>query len=298
MGQRPAAQPSEPEDQQFAACDPAMLGGKFLRRRIGGELERSLGGARQRAGNVERIGQPLDQLDAEREADLAGDDADRIEQRLVIVTHRRAAHPRHDCRTVARQFERIAIDQCVEQFGLPRQLVRQYRSERQRGDQPLGEIGPRIEQAEGSDRTGHAFEDALPAIDRAHRIIACRHRPDERGREPVPRRQGLRGTDRGMASVAPALDPLSEGFGLLETERGEFLRQIARRCRRGGGCRARADQLLVDARGAACELGQFRHQRRAVRQPVKLRNIVERRALGQGVGLAVVDHLQAVFDVA
>ena len=35
----------------------------------------------------------------------------------------------------------------------------------------------------------------------------------------------------------------------------------------------------------------------AIGQPVKPRDLVERIALGQAVGLAVVDHLQAVFDL-
>ena len=42
-------------------------------------------------------------LDAERKADLAGDDADRIEQRLVIIAHRRAAHPRERLRQQPRR---------------------------------------------------------------------------------------------------------------------------------------------------------------------------------------------------
>ena len=42
---------------------------------------------------------------------------------------------------------------------------------------------------------------------------------------------------------------------------------------------------------------RLRSQRRAVGQPVKLCDIVKRGGVGQRVGLAVIDHLQAVFDL-
>lgn len=70
MGQRAAAQPSEAENQQLAIRHPPMLGREFLHRRLRCKLHRRFGGARQGAGDIERVGQPFDQLDAEREADF------------------------------------------------------------------------------------------------------------------------------------------------------------------------------------------------------------------------------------
>ena len=103
MGQRAPAQPSEAEDHQLAVREAPVLGGKFGDRGVGCQLERRFRRARQRTGDGEGIGEPLDQLDAEREADLARHDADRIEQRLVILARGCALHARHDRLTLARQ---------------------------------------------------------------------------------------------------------------------------------------------------------------------------------------------------
>jgi len=101
-----------------------------------------------------------------------------------------------------------------------------------------------------------------------------------------------------MASVAPGLDPLRQGIRFGKAPLAQFVRQRAdrhgNRHRRGFGA---TDQFLVNARGALGQCGQFLDQGRAIDQPVKPCDIVQRLASGKGVGLPVIDHLQAVFNL-
>ena len=55
MGQRPAAEPAEPEHQQLAAGDRAVRLGELLARRLARRLQRRLGNTREAAGDVEGI---------------------------------------------------------------------------------------------------------------------------------------------------------------------------------------------------------------------------------------------------
>ena len=90
----------------------------------------------------------------------------------------------------------------------------------------------------------------------------------------------LRVPSGGLAYWVAAIRESFEEAGVLlaRDERGEFVRQIACRGDRRRGSLGRADQLFVDAARARCERGQLCHQRRAIGQPVKPRDLVEREA--------------------
>ena len=128
MGQRPAAEPPEPEHDQLAAGNAPVHALELRARRLGRApraplRRRATAPAAIASGSCSR----LDQLHAEREALLADDPADAVEPALVVVVGLAALHPRGELLDRAGQVERAAVDQPVEQLGPARQLVGQRR---------------------------------------------------------------------------------------------------------------------------------------------------------------------------
>ena len=163
MRQCSAAQPAKPQDHQVSPGDPAMGPRKLVDCRLGQRNQRSLGGARKRCGNLQRIANPAgkiigNQLYPQREPDLTDFAPHLIEQPLVVIpclTRRKIGRQRGD---IAGQIKRAGIDQRIEQIGPPGQLIGQRRGEAEDPGQQLQQRRPRFEQPEQIDRAGQIGE--------------------------------------------------------------------------------------------------------------------------------------------
>ena len=139
MGQCPAAQSPEREDDELAALDPPVPPLELARGQLGHGDDRALGEVAIAFGDRDRIAMPGDKLHAEREAALANRPPQRV-HRLVegLPAGCREQAVRRRPR-VERLGEGRPVDQPVEQARPPRELLRQRRRvgkhQRERFDQ-------------------------------------------------------------------------------------------------------------------------------------------------------------------
>ena len=94
----------------------------------------------------------FDQLRAERKAHFAGDNANAVKRTLVILCCIARFHTRCKGRHIARQFQRCAIDQRVEQFRAAAQLLCQSGGKTKDSNQLVEQPRARFQQAEQIDR--------------------------------------------------------------------------------------------------------------------------------------------------
>ena len=175
VGQRRAAQPPKPEDDEIAARDAAMRAMEFPLRGLSQHEDRRFGNARERGGDIERIAPArallaFDQLDAQGEAPFADLAAHGIEQALVIIACLAAAKLGGEAFHAARQIEGAAIDQRIEQVRAAGEFISQRGGVGEHAHDEAEQRGAGFEQLEHVDRRWQPGEQAFPAQQRAVRI--------------------------------------------------------------------------------------------------------------------------------
>ena len=296
MRQRAAAQPPQPQNDQLPAGHAPMRAFEFGHRGTLSDGQRRLCSARKRGGDRQRIVRGGDRLHPERETQFAGHAADAVEPRLVIVALL-ASHPRGDFSHTARQVERALADQDIEQFGPPPQFVGERGREHEDAHQLVEQRGALEQQIEQVQRGRRGGEHPLPTVDRLVGL-GRRGEPFEQRRQQCVERGARRlGAERADAPVGPSPDALREAVRIAEAELAQPHREaVAHRGDRVDLRGVVGDQGIVPRGHRAADLRQLGNERRAIRQPVEPRDRVERRPGGQGMGLLVLDHLQAVLD--
>ena len=163
MGQRAAAQPPEPQHRDGRARHAPVDRLELSHGRGAEHFDCGLGNPRQRPGHRQRIARSLDQLDAQRKPPLADFAADPVEQPLIILVVFTPPQGMCDFSDGSRQVESASVDQRIEQFGTPRQFVRQRGCVREHSRQQRQQRGPRFEQAKHVDRARQCGKQLLPA---------------------------------------------------------------------------------------------------------------------------------------
>ena len=293
MSQHPAAQPPQPDHDQLAARDPAMLCGKLLLGRRYRDLQGGLCRPRQPGSDGQRIMRRLHQLHGERKAGLACDHAQPVELHLVIVAAFSPAHVRCELGNTARQVERCTVDQRVEQFGALRQILGQRRRERQAIGNQRKQAGARFEQAEQVDRAGQARDQTFPAHCGSRGIGRIRDRGQQVGADR------FEGAECGGAAQRriPPPGPLAHAFDQFDRDvgRGAGVRHDMRRAL-GDRYPVLVKQGTEPFGDRAGEILHQRNQRGAAIQSVQPRGRVQRFPRRERMRLLVADHLQPVLD--
>ena len=259
MGQRPATQPSEPENDQPRVGHGAMHCGKFGLGRGGQYADGRLCYPRQGGGDVERAVGLLDQLHTQGKAHFAHSAPHRVEQALVILARFGARQPRCDLANTARQIERGHVNQRIEQIGAPRQIVGQARRMRQHAHHHVEQRRARLEQVEHVDGRRQLFDQLFPAQQRTVRI----GRGGQRAQQ-CPPDAGKR-LARGFAAqgaefaVAPAFDARRQRFGIRDTQLSQFASQRLVRHRDAATRGPRRNQRIEPRADGFGDLCHFLH---------------------------------------
>ena len=293
MRQRPAAHPAERENDQLAARHMAMRERKLGDRRGGEHADRGLGDARIAGRDDQRIRHARDDLGTERKALFADDAPDMVELRLII---RAAAHLAREHRDILDRIERSRVDQPVDQLGPSREILgKRLGMAEDQAEQPR-ERWPCLEQPEEIDRARQSREHPVEPHDRALRIGRATERRDQTGQHRLERRARRRAAQRGVAAATPLLDSLRRKLGLDKARFGQLrIEPIPLE-------RQRIALFGVERVIAARRRGHRRakqiEQRAGIGNTVQLRDAIERLSGRELMRLAVLDHLDAVFDRA
>ena len=297
MGQHPAAQPAQRQDQHLAARHLAM---RRLELRDGGgrqRLDRRQRNAAIAPARLDRIAAAND-LHAQREAAVAHPLPHPVEQGLIILARLQRGKLRRQLRHRRRRVEGGGVDQPVQQLRSPAQRIGQRRRVAQHFRQQFHQRRPRRQQLEEIDRAGQPPDHVVQPVERSRRIGRLRQRAHQPRQQLLQRLARRRAAQRPHGAAAPPPDPCKRGVGIGKAHLHQLRRQLLRV----------VGQRRVLLRGAQpviiapdpFDLGpQQVQQRRPVVQPVQPRDIVDaRHRRRQFMRLAILHHLQPVLDRA
>ena len=292
IGQRPTPEPSQSQNEQLTRSNPAMPFGELLLGRLLRRFERGLGNPRQGGSNVEWVLRCFDQLHPQREAGFAGDDPNTVEPVLIGVAPLSPSHCVCEVLAGAGQIERASVDQGVDQFGATGDSIGKRRGKGKAIGQQLHEPRSRLEQAEEIDRALHPFEQAFPPSHGPFRIIGCGKRRDQLGPDRFECRQGGGAAKGRITSVAPA------NHALFKSRVQRVCGFIRLEMRAVGGDRdlILRQQCIISIGDRCREAGDMIEPVLAASKSVESRDIVERLALRDRVGLLVGHHLKPMLD--
>ena len=237
----------------------------------------------------------FDQLDPQRKPRLAGDDAQPVEPRFVIVPTLAPSHPGDDVIHAARQIESCSVDQGIEQVRSPGKFVRQRRRQREAIGKQGKQSGPRLEQAEQVYGARQSGDKTLPAHDGCIGIWRSGNRRDQIRTDGFEGAESRGAAQRLIFPVGPTRDPIDQFCWHIAF--GRIACQNVRRASRYGNP-VLIEKCVETLGDRSRKLLHMLHQRCAVSQTMQVSDIIQRIACGKRMRLLVADHLQAVLDRA
>ena len=194
-----------------------------------------------------------------------------------------------------RHVEGTGIDQPVEQRGATRKIKRERRGVAQDIGQHAQQRRARLQQAEQVDRAGQPVNQPVEPVHRRDRIWRTGKGRNQLGEHSLERVLRCRTAQRARLPAAPAADALGNRHRIIESGSREhrFQRLLALRQRFGP---ARVEPVIEKPHRRHMRFEQAK-QGRTILKAMQACHAIERFGLsGQGVGLLVIDHLEAVFD--